>query len=194
MNNKIIFYVLIVAYGFFSGCKEADVKKGITTSNKHVLSDDDIVLAHVNGTPITKYDVEKTINSTLKVSFENKKDENVRKKILESLIASRAIAIEQEKKLTEKDKAELEKEVQALKEQLLVKKYLSEHIKAEPINEDMARKYYESHLEEFGANKIRIYEMIASEQSVIASERDGLIKGLKESKSKKDLQELSNDL
>jgi len=153
-----------------------------------VLEGDDIVLARVDGEPITRYDVEQTIQSTLGQVSAARLDEQGRRKVLDSLVASRAIARVQKAEMTPEDLAALDKKVGAYREQLLVKQYLAEHAAPQPVTGDMVRDYYEAHPEHFGARTIRSYEMLAGKRRLTTPERDDLIYALQGAAEKNDWQ------
>ena len=140
-----------------------------------VLDGDNIVLARVNGSPITKYDLEQTIRKTLGKRSAHLLDESGRQKVLESLVASRAIAQVQAPDLSPEDKAAIDKKIHAYLDELLVMRYLAEHAPPQPVTQEMVREYYESHPERFGGKTIRTYEMIASKRKLKREERDALI-------------------
>ena len=115
-----------------------------------------------------------------------KLDEAGRKKVLESLVASRAIAQIQLKNLTPEEEAVIDRKVQAYREELLVMRYLAKHAPPQPVTEEMVRKYYESHPERFGGRTIRTYEMVTTSRALKAPERDNLIGVLNKAAENKD--------
>jgi len=156
---------------------------------KVVLEGDNVVLARVNGSPITRYDLDQTIRATLGASSAGRLDEAGRQKVLASLVASRAIARSQEADLSAEDQAVLDKKLMAYREQLLVKQYLVRHTAPGPVTGEMVREYYQAHPQRFGAKTIRTYEMLAGSRKLIASERDALIQVLKTAADNKDWQQ-----
>ncbi len=154
-----------------------------------VLEGDDIILARVNGEPITLYDLEQTIRSTLGASTAGRLDEAGRQKVLESLVASRAIARAQEAQMTAEELAAIDKRTRAYREQLLVKQYLVKQVSPQPVTSEMVREYYRAHPERFGARTIRAYEMLAGRRKLTAAERDSLIQALKAAAEKNDWQQ-----
>jgi hypothetical protein len=153
---------------------------------KVVLEGDDIVLVRVNGDAITRYDLDQTIRSTLGATSAGRLDEAGRQKVLESLVASQAIAQSQEADLSAEDQAVLAKKVQAYREQLLVKQYLVRHTAPQPVTGEMVREYYQAHPERFGARTIRTYEMLTGRRKLKTEERDALIQVLKTAADKND--------
>jgi hypothetical protein len=149
-----------------------------TTTPEIVLKGDDIVLARVSGSPITRYELELTIDASLGAATASRLKPEDRRKILESLVTSRAIALAQQQNSSAVELAELEKKVQAYREQLLVKQYLARHTSPQPVSAEMVQEYYEKHPERFGAQKIRTYEMIFSRQELSPAARQALIRVL----------------
>lgn len=150
------------------------------------MDGDNTILARVNGSPITQYELEEAIRSTLGEAIGGKLDAAGRHKVLESLAASRAISQVQEKNLSAEARATLEKKLQARREELLVKEYLKDHAPPEPVTQEMIETYYASHPEQFGAKRMRSYEMMVSSRKLQEAERDALFSALKGGDEKKD--------
>ncbi len=139
------------------------------------LKGDGEVLALVEGREITRYDLENTIYTSYgKVAVEQL-DDQARKSVLESLVQSRAIAKAREKELSVIESAALEKRVQAYRENLLVKQYLAKHAPPKPVTRKMIEAYYEAHQERYGGKKTKTYEMLFTQRSVAAGERNRLM-------------------
>jgi len=168
------------------GEKPAGESSKKDTSQAVILEGDNVVLARVNGSAITQYDLEQTIRSTLGRYMTSRLDEAGRRKVLESMVASRAIAQAQEADLSEKDRAVIENKMQVYREELLVMQYLALHAPPQPVTQEMVREYYESNPELFGGKTIRTYEMITSNRSLKPRERDRMIEVLKNAAQKKE--------
>jgi hypothetical protein len=145
------------------------------------LEGDDIILAQVNDTAITQYDVNQSIENMFDPETIRKIGKTERDKILESLIKSRAIAHAFEKMMTPEDQAVVEKKVKSYREQLLVKMYLVRKTNPEPVTLKMVKDYYDAHPEKFGGKTIRVYEMIASKDVLEGETLARLLKQLKKS-------------
>lgn len=158
------------------------------------LEGDDSVQVRVNGSPISRYDLEQAIASSLGDRTAAGLTPEQRHIVLESLVASRAIAQAQESRLDPSELAALEKKVQAYREQLLVKYYLAAETKIEPVTRDMVVAYYNRHPERFGASSIRIFEMISSQTAVDTALRDRLIRELEQAGTKENWQQWVKDL
>ena len=186
---RVIHYALILllsAVLMACGEKPAGESSKKDSSQPVTLEGDNVVLVRVNGSEITRYDLEQTIRSTLGRYSESRLDRAARRKVLESMVASRAIAQAQETELSEKDRSAIDKKVQAYREELLVMQYLSRHAPPQPVTQEMVREYYESHPEQFGRKTIRTYEMITSNRSLKGGERDRLLAVLRDAAQKKE--------
>ena len=126
------------------------------------LAGDETVLASVNGSEITAYDVEHIVEYRLGGQVKNQLDEAGRETILKSLVASRAMALVGESTMTPTQLAELEKKVNLYREELLVKYYLDRNVVLEPVSESMIEAYYTEHLHEFGYKLLKRFELIKS--------------------------------
>lgn len=153
---------------------------------KVVLPDDNVVLAEVGGAPITRYDLERTLKSTLGEGSGPQLGEQGRKKLLESLVQSKAISQAREEEMSATELAQLDKKVAAYREDLLVKQYLSRHTRPRPLTEAKVKAYYEQHAERFGGKQVRSYELIATTAPVAAAGRKALMAALSEAKQQAD--------
>ncbi len=149
------------------------------------LPGEDTVLATVNGSAITQYDLEQAMRTTLGKASLSMLDESGRKNLLESLAAAKAISQSQEKNLSNEDRAVLEKKVAAYREQLLVKMYLAENTTKEPVSQKMVEDYYGRHPEQFGGKTITRYELITSQTALPDARRDQLLAALQDADQQK---------
>lgn len=150
--------------------KEAAVKK----------DGEDKVLAVVNGSAISRSDLDLAIRKLAGQEAAEGLDETAAKKVLESMVISRAVSQLRQKEMSERDRAEIAREVAVFQEQLLVRQYLAEHGKPQPVTMESIQQYYDAHPELFGAGKIRQYEMITTGRPLQATERDELLGKLKD--------------
>ena len=182
--------------------KDAEHKTNATTNSNEkleskqtlLLEGDEKVLATVAGTAISEYDVKLFINSTFSEDSSKKIDSIAKDKILKSMVQSRSIAISQEKAMAEHELAELNKKINAYKEQLLVKQYLAANVVPEPVTSTMIKQYYALHPEKFGAKSIKTFELIKSKSSISATERDLLLTALKDNEVQSNWKELTQKL
>lgn len=157
-------------------CTRAEVK----------LAGDEQVLARVNDTQITKYDLELSARSMFSRDGADQLDDAARHKLLESLVQARAISLKREAELSPHDKAELAKQVAAYREELLVKQYLKKHTKVEPVSPELVARYYEKNQARFGAEQVRTYEVITSPREPSEAERVQLMRALASPSDHKD--------
>ncbi|MGL6161634.1 peptidyl-prolyl cis-trans isomerase [Microbulbifer sp.] len=122
--------------------------------------EDPDVVVYVNNDPVRQTDLEVAIERTLGEQGALVADKATRDKVLESLVASRAIAGMMEAELTEKEKQALDAEVSAWRDERLVKRYLSERVNPQPVTTAMVEKYYREHPEEFGGGKRLHFEQL----------------------------------
>ncbi|NOY90285.1 MAG: peptidyl-prolyl cis-trans isomerase [Deltaproteobacteria bacterium] len=139
-----------------------------------VLPGDENVLAEVNGSQITRYDLERTIAETLNEEAIHQLDEEGRQRALQSIVASRAIARAREAELDAAGREAIDRKAARYRDQLLVRQYLDAHAPPEPVTPEMVSAYYEAHPESFGGSTRRTYEMLFTTRSLTAAERDTL--------------------
>ena len=178
--KKII--VVIISLLLFSGCNEKEKQ----SENKFVLEGDKTILANVNGSPVSEYELEMAIQKTIGRRNASKLGVEVRKKVLESLVASRAISQAFEKDMSPEDKEVVRKKVEAYREQVLVQKYIAKNAIPEPVTQEMVRDYYNKYPERFGAKTDKTYEMISTDRKLGYKERDLFLTNLIKPESKKD--------
>lgn len=158
------------------------------------LPGNDQVLAQVGSTSISKYDLELSARSLFSRDAADALDDSARKQLLESLVQARAIALKREAELTEEDKAELDKQVAAYREELLVKQYLAKHTKVQPVKPELVAQYYEQNQARFGAERVRGYELITSPREVNDKERVQLMAAMRDPTAHKDWAAWSGEL
>jgi hypothetical protein len=185
-KNTLIGIIIVLSVGLVAGCAQEPKNQPEHKQSAATLEGETEVLASVNGSPVTKYELEQTILKIIGKQNASKLDKEAGKKILESLVASRAISLAVELELSEKDKAAIDKKAHAFREELLVKEYLYRHSRPQPVTQEMAREYYDANPERFGGRTVRIYEMISSRPDLNAGERDLLMDALKKPEEQKD--------
>jgi hypothetical protein len=149
-----------------------------SSSSEVKLPGDDVVLADVGGTKVTRYDLDRAVTSLLSESTARSLDDVGRKKMLESLVRSRAIAQKREAELTPLQRLELERKVAALREEELVRQYVEAHTTIQPVTGEMVERYYNDHPELFGGRVTHSYELLTSTAELTAGPRTTLIKAL----------------
>lgn len=154
--------------------------------DKPNLPGDTVVLAQVNSSQITQYDVDLAARSLLGKASGDALDAQAKRKLLESMVQARAIAQKREAELNSNQRAQLDKQVAAYREELLVKQYLSKHTKPKPVSAEIVARYYEQNPERFGAEKVRAYELITSPRELTDAERTPLMAALRDPAAHKD--------
>lgn len=123
------------------------------------------IVAWVNGSEITEEDVIRSIVTTLGEEAVDLMSDSTRETVIDSLVLSRAVAQAAEGTLDQDELHALEAEVNAYREQLLVKRYLRDNAEPVPVTEEMIVKYYEDHSERFGGGTRQLIEIVSIEKS-----------------------------
>lgn len=108
------------------------------------------VLAKVNGSEITADQMDIVIEKTLGENALSVMNEEMEQKILDSMVASRAMALLAEQDLNMNEREQLDLKVAAYREELLVKDYLMAQTTPKPVTNQMVKDYYAAHPEKFG--------------------------------------------
>ncbi len=151
-------------------------------------------LVTVDQTPITQSQLELTVIRTLGNSAALYRTAELDQKILQSLISSRAMAILAEKELDPAKKAELEENVTAYREELLVKQYLQTHAEPTPVSNEAVNEYYQKHQAEFGAVAVKSFEYISTFEAINEDSRKVLIETLDKVRTQDKWQQTVNEL
>jgi PPIC-type PPIASE domain len=144
------------------------------------LKGDDVILAKVEGSPISEFDVERALEKSLGRFAVASVKRAAEPKTLESLIQSRALAALGEREIDALGRLAVEKETAAYRESLLVKSYLAKHAPPAPVTEEQLRAYYQTHPERFGALPEKRYEVLFGTESLTAMERPHVMKKMGE--------------
>jgi hypothetical protein len=152
---------------------------GCNDDSKQALNDVPVepsaTLVTVDKTPITRAQLELTIERTLGESAPLYANEEVERKILESLVSSRAMALLAERELDASEREQLALKTQAYREELLVRNYLAAHADPQPVTNEQVADYYNRHQDEFGGGVEKRFEIIASDQDLEGAQRTELI-------------------
>lgn len=171
------------------GCKD-DSKQALND----VPVEPSATLVTVDETPITRAQLELAIERTLGESAPLFANDEVERKILESLVSSRAMALLAERELDASERQQLDLKAQAYREELLVRHYLEAHANPEPVTAEQVADYYSRHQDEFGGGVEKSFEIIASDQELEPAQRTELITLLSSSQVQgKDWQKLVAD-
>ena len=134
------------------------------------------VLVRVDGEAITDAELEVAMNRTFDSTDTQLADgTELRKKMLESLVASRAMKKALARELDAETKNRFQLMAQAYEEELYVREYLKAHIQPVPVTEQQIEAYYHKHPELFGATTLREFEWLQSADELNEADRDSLL-------------------
>jgi ribosomal protein S16 len=117
-------------------------------------------LVTVQGEPITEDDLAAAILRTLGEYAALQLDDVGRKKVLESLVMAKAMAMSQSATLNQQQQLELSRSVNAYRQELLTKQYLKANLSPVPVSQAMVKAYYEKYPQRFGGKTVRHYEIV----------------------------------
>lgn len=192
MRRSRLFYitgVFLLAF-LVAGCKDKPTEeKSETAPQKQTIEQTPAieaeVLATVNGSPVTRSELEQALVRMVGEEAASTLEDQARKKVLESLVMSRAISQAREKELTADEKQHLEREVNAYREQLLTRQYIAAHGTPQPHSTEEVEQYYRDHPERFGAQIVKKYEMVTCKRPLSPAEKDELLQILEQSEQNK---------
>lgn len=178
----IVFRVVIYSVLFLSlvSCNSSDKEKKsekpvtsvqVKSMNEAEKDTATNIVAKVNDTVITKSQLDYTMTRFLPKKIDENTKEELSKKVLRSLVDSRLMAILEEGKLDKQERELLNTKVEAYREELLVKRYITDNIEPQPITQESIYQYYQSHLEDFGQSIEKTYEIIQSKATLTETER-----------------------
>lgn len=153
-------------------------KQKLSSKDAESTSQASPVLAEVNGNAITEDQLNFAMQRTFNKRLKGVDEEEIRRKVLKSLVNSRAMALLMGKELSESDKYDLELKVKAYREELLVQRYLTSHVSPEPVSTAMVKAYYEKHPDEFGGGLEKEVEIIKSTGELSSDKRKALLVAL----------------
>lgn len=184
---------LVSFWVLLSACERSENVEA-DSQNSQKLTQEEItqvlgpVLASVNEHEITELDLELAIERTLGNSGLVQVDNQARKKVLESLVMSKSLALTKQGELSAEELTSIERQVMAYRDELLAKKYLLENINAAPVSEDMVKAYYTENPHMFGAQIQKSYELIQAKDNVANAERSAIVAALNTAKQEQDWQ------
>ncbi|MCU9949123.1 peptidyl-prolyl cis-trans isomerase [Pseudomonas sp. PDM13] len=161
----------LLAALLLAGCRDDDGAEALA----QVPVEPSATLVTVDESPITRAQLELTVERTLGESAPLFANDEVERKILDSLVASRAMALLAERELGASERAQLDLKAQAYREELLVRHYLEQHATPEPVTSEQVADYYQRHPEEFGGGVEKSFEIITSDQELDEAQRAELI-------------------
>lgn len=148
-------------------------------TNGHAVKDSP-ALAVVNGEVITVADVDFMLERMLQGQSSVQVDETLRKKILDSLIASRAMKQQVKSQMPAAAIERIAQTVRVHEEELFVNAYLQQFATPEPVTAEMVQKYYDEHAAEFGVASAREFEILRAPVAADEKARDRLLAAIPE--------------
>ncbi|MFQ3247453.1 MAG: hypothetical protein ACI9SP_004110 [Arenicella sp.] len=183
----LAFCLLLVA------CEQATIELKGEPEVSTEQEDQSEVLAKVNGEPITQDDIDFMIQRTFSGSEQLFFNEEMQGKVLESLIASKAMQQKMRATLSEDRLADIKSRTMAFEEELYVKEYLTEFATPEPVSSKMVQDYYQQYPEEFGGGDSIAFEMLATTTKPSADQRDAILAQARVIKDSADWSAFAND-
>nr|MBV6628513.1 peptidyl-prolyl cis-trans isomerase [Oceanococcus sp. HetDA_MAG_MS8] len=135
-------------------------------------------LAMVNGKAVTEADVEYEVNRMLGQTAPLVADDSVQRRVLESLVAGRAIADRRLQELDKRSLRRIDQQVEAYRVQLLVEDYLREHAVIAPVTANEVRAYYQAHPKSFGQEQVKVYEYLRLHSGLSDADRASALQRL----------------
>ena len=155
------------------------------------VQDDETVLATVNGSRIGELDLSINLVRTLGDAYPQFADANTEEQVLQSMIASRAIAMKHLASLSPDEQVSLEKRVAQFREELLVKQYLLDNGKPQTVDAQQVAAYYDDNPEEFAGSEERLYERMTIDSARYANEPAAALQSLNRGKTHDDWRALA---
>lgn len=186
MKSYRLTWLYLIALMFtLSACGEKSDVAGIAKP---------VVVATVNGEAITQADVDHMLERMLSNQTMAQVDEVLRKKVLDSLIASRAMKLQVQSAMAPEELAQLAQSVKSYEEELYVKEYLAKNVIPEPVTLEMVQAYYDSHKEEFGAESVRDFQLLVLRDAKDEKKRDSLLAAVASVKATTDWRSKAKEL
>ena len=182
--NKI--YIVSLLFLFLSACDNADLSEKTDNQQPDISADN--ILAKVNGVPVTESQLDWAMQRTLGENAVLYANQKLSEKMLQSLIASRSMALLAEKQLDKDELALLAEKVRSYREELLVKQFLQANTTVEPVTTVQVQEYYANNPQEFGADLLKEFEIILSVGKLQAKDKVELLKKLESASEQKDWQ------
>lgn len=155
--------IVLLSVAFIGGCSRTEPEFSAALPLVDPLdrvAADEVVLATVGGSRIGASDLTLRLARTLGDDYGQLVDVNVEQTMLESMIASRALALEALGEMDEFERVSLEKRVAQFYEELLVKRYLVAHADGGNVTADQVTAYYKANPKEFAGNTTRVFEVV----------------------------------
>ena len=161
------------------------------SQSAHSQGVDSPTLATVNDEKITQADVDFMIQRTFSGAEQFFVDEQAQRKVLESLIATRAMKQSMLAELPANELRAIELKANAYQEELYVKAYLVEHATPQPVSTAMVENYYHANQQEFGGGEVKTFEMLRAQSQPDEAQRDAILSAFNQAKSAPDWEQFS---
>lgn len=139
-----------------------------------------VVAAIVNGEAITEADIEFTINKTFNSAELMLANESIKDKVLQSLIASRAMKHIMQKSMDKEQQQAIAKKVKAYEEELYIKAYLRANVTPEPVSAEMVKNWYEQNPQRYGGVEVKQFELLKTVTQLSEKKRNELLATISE--------------
>lgn len=151
-------------------------------ADKTLVLNKGAVLAEVNGHKIYQQDLDNTLIAMFGEYQASSLDVQGREKALQSLVASRAMADLALKTIDQQQMDFIEDKAQRYRENLIINAYVKQNIVPEPVTNKMVEDYYNGHLEKFGQQSLRQYELLSTKSALPADSRDKFLQAFEQAK------------
>jgi hypothetical protein len=157
-------------------CGDSDAPE--TTAPAETGIDHGELLATVDGIPIYEMELDELLLDMFGEYRAMSMDEKSRRRALDSLIASRALAKEAEARLDTQQLEAIETKTRKYRENLLINTYMRDNVDLSSINDKAVTEYYEKNPDLFGKKKIKQYRMLSSRDALPEDQRNHLISAM----------------
>ncbi|MCU7843302.1 MAG: peptidyl-prolyl cis-trans isomerase [Candidatus Thiodiazotropha sp. (ex Monitilora ramsayi)] len=172
---KVLFKAagLLLIASFSISCSDSSGPE--TTSPVEVPIDKGELLATVDGVQIYEMELHELMSGMFGEYRALTMDDETRRRALDSLIASHALAREAETRLDREQLATIDIKTRQYRENLLVNTYMRDNVELSTINDKAVAEYYQSNLELFGKKNVKQYRMLTSRETMPEDQRNRLI-------------------
>lgn len=143
-------------------------------------------LVKVDGNAITEMDLELAVHRTLGPNSLFQADSKAQRKILESIVMSKALALKTDSLLTDEQRYEIELQTLAYRDELLAKRYLKEHVSPSPVTNEMVESYYRDNIEKYSTPAKLQVEFIQADTTMTSSQRGAVMAALTRARTERD--------
>ena len=186
MNNRLTRMFVLTGLALLLGlsaCGQRDEQKTPQKTSGNAepaarLPGEDEILARVEGEPITAYELQQAMRAMLGPQQAALLDAEGRRKVLESLVLGRLMAIRAEAELDALQRRAIEVATRAHREQLLAGQYIKQHAAPAPVTDEAVQAYYNDHPQAFGGGVVRRYEVLMQTAAAPDGQREAELKAL----------------